>query len=218
MIHKTFTIEWSALFGALIALSLSFIVCLVMILGSYQHYNTIVKWEKEKIKEFGQIDGEYAETQEALENFKDISLYQRRLNQLKQLGFFSDTTVYLEEQREEIRKNLYDILKKHPMFSKEFKVLEKNRYSIPNMVIKEQLKVYEIPITFLNLGLLHEGELLKLIGEIERHNSQFVGLFNFQKCDMKRNDDNDIDEKDTSKAYIHANCVLNWYTFRIEKK
>jgi len=215
---KTFTIEWSALLGALIALSLSLIVCLIMIFGSYQYYNTTAKWGEEKDDEFGKIDGEYARTQEALEKSKNFNFYQRRFKLLKKEGFFSNMTVNLDDQRAEIRNNLSNILEKQPLFSKKFRVLEKKRYFIPNLVIEEQFKVYETPITFLELGLLHEGDLLKLIRKIERHNRNFAGLFNFQKCDMKRNSTNDIDETDSSKPHINANCVLNWYTSRIEKK
>jgi len=216
---KTFTIEWSALLSTLIALSLSLIVCLVMILGSYQYYNTTAKWGEEKDDEFGKIDGEYARTQEALEKSKNFYLYRHRFNKLKKEGFFSTMTVNeLDEQRAEIRNNLYDILEEQSLFSKKFQVLEKKRYSFPHIVIEEQFKVYETPITFLELGLLHEGDLLKLIKKIERHNRNFAGLFNFKKCDLKRNSANDIDETDSSKPYIHANCVLNWYTSRIEKK
>jgi hypothetical protein len=215
---KTFTIEWSVLLGALIALSLSLIMCLVMILGSYQYYDTTAKWGKEKDDEFGKIDGEFARTQDALEKSKNLSLYQGRFKQLKRQGFFSNRTVNLDDQRVEIRNNIYDILEKQPLFSKKFQVLEKKRYSFPNLVIEEQFKVYEIPITFLELGLLHEGDLLKLIKKIERHNRKFAGLFNFKKCDLKRNSGDNIDETDSSKPHINANCVLNWYTSRIEKK
>jgi len=215
---KTFTIEWSALLGALIALSLSLIVCLIMIFGSYQYYNTTAKWGEEKNDEFGKIDGEYARTQEALEKSKNFNFYQRRFKLLKKEGFFSNMTVNLDEQRAEIRNDLYNILEKQPLFSQELQVLEKTRYSFPHIVIEEQFKVYETSINFLDLGLLHEGDLLKLIKNIERHNRQFAGLFNFKKCDLKRNSANDIDETDSSKPYINANCVLNWYTSRIETK
>ncbi len=215
---KTFTIEWSALFGALIALSLSLIMCLVMILGSYQYYNTIAKWGEEKDDEFGKIDGEYARTQEALENSKNFYLYRHRFKQLKKQGFFSNKTVNIDVQRAEIRNNIYDILEKQPLFSKKFQVLEKKRYFIPNLVIEEQFKVYETPITFLELGLLHEGDLFNLIKKIEKHNRSYAGLFNFKKCDLKRNSDDDIDETNSFKPHINANCVLNWYTSRIEKK
>jgi hypothetical protein len=215
---KTFTIEWSVLLGALIALSLSLIMCLVMILGSYQYYDTIAKWGKEKNNEFGEIDSKYARTQEALEKSKNFSLYQRRFKRLKKKGFFSNRTVNIDEQRAEIQNNLYAILKRQPLFSQKFQVLEKTRYSFPNIVIEEQFKVYETSINFLDLGLLHEGDLLKLIKKIENHNQKFAGLFNFKKCELKRNYGNDIDETNSSKPHINANCVLNWYTSRIEKK
>ncbi len=189
-----------------------------MILGSYQYYNTTAKWGEEKNEAFRKIDGKYARTQEALEKSKNFYFYRHKFNQLKKKGFFSTMTVNeLDEQRVEIRNNLHDILDKQPLFSKQFQVLEKKRYSFPHIVIEEQFRVYETPITFLELGLLHEGDLLKLMRKIEKHNRNFAGLFNFKKCDLKRNGDN-IDETNISKPYIHANCVLNWYTSRIEKK
>ncbi len=214
MNHNTFTIEWSALRNALIILTLSLIISFALIFYSDQNYNETYQWERQKDREFGAAEREYTIRQEELEKFTHFSLYKKRYIQLKKEGFFlKDQKINIEEQRTKIRDDIDRLLHKHPLFSRELRVLEKKNYIEPHFVIEDKFKTYQIPID-LKLSLLHEGDLLKLIKEIEYYHRQSIGLFNWQKCDIKRNSEK-IDKKDISKPYINADCVLNWFISRI---
>lgn len=59
----------------------------------------------------------------------------------------------------------------------------------------------------LDLGLLHEGDLLSLF---EALNEDAEGLYTVSRCEAKRvNEDIEFDSK---RAAINAVCRLNWYT------
>lgn len=62
----------------------------------------------------------------------------------------------------------------------------------------------------LNLGLLHEIDLAKLINELNKDAS---GLFNIKRCRFNRtNKGIDIDPK---KSNITADCELQWYSLNL---
>jgi len=211
---KTFTIEWSALLSALIVLTLSLIISVVMILYSYQYYNKTYNWERQKDREFGALEREYTFLQESIAN----NLYLKKFNQLKKKGFFLDAqAINIDEQRMKMRDDIKKRLEKLPLPSMDFSVKETHYLLPPELVIniEEQVKIYETPIHF-ELGLLHEGDLLNLIKIIELYQRQSMGLFNWQNCDLKRNSDN-IDVKDISKPYFNANCILVWSMARINE-
>ncbi|MCK5524280.1 MAG: hypothetical protein KAI83_14200 [Thiomargarita sp.] len=212
----TFTIEWAALGSALIILTLSLIISIALIFYSDQNYNEIVQWERKKDSEFGTAERNYTILQETLNNFTHFSLYKKRYRKLIKEGFFlKDQKINIGEQRAKIRDDIDRLLHKHPLFSRELLVLEKKIYIEPHFVIKDEFKIYQIPID-LKLSLLHEGDFLNLIKDIENYHRQSIGLFNWQKCDIKRNHEK-IDKKDISKPYINANCVLNWFISRIDE-
>lgn len=83
MSDKTFTIEWSALLSALIVLTLSLIISVIIILYSYQYYNMIYDWERQKDREFGALEREYTLLQESINN----NLYLKKFNQFKKRDF-----------------------------------------------------------------------------------------------------------------------------------
>lgn len=62
----------------------------------------------------------------------------------------------------------------------------------------------------LNLGLLHEIDLAKLITELNKDAS---GLFNIKRCRFNRT--NKTIEIDPEKSNISADCELQWYSLNL---
>lgn len=60
----------------------------------------------------------------------------------------------------------------------------------------------------LNLGLVHEGDLLRLFGELDR---AAEGLYTVEACDMKRLAAGTLTTSGV-QANIEANCTLRWFT------
>lgn len=61
----------------------------------------------------------------------------------------------------------------------------------------------------LNIGLLHEGDLLSLIADLNKHAK---GMFAVKKCDFLRPNETLIEMPDA--ANIKANCELQWFNIR----
>jgi len=65
----------------------------------------------------------------------------------------------------------------------------------------------------LNLGLLHEVDLAKLISELNKDAS---GLFNIKRCRFNRT--NKGIEFDPEKSNISADCELQWYSLNLPEE
>ncbi len=62
----------------------------------------------------------------------------------------------------------------------------------------------------LNLGLLHEVDLAKMLSELNKDAS---GLFNIKRCKFSRT--NKTIELDPEKSNINADCELQWYSLNL---
>lgn len=61
----------------------------------------------------------------------------------------------------------------------------------------------------LNLKLLHEGDLLVLMNEL---NEKATGLFSIRSCELMRK--NDIIKRSTTNSNIDAKCKLDWFNIK----
>lgn len=94
------------------------------------------------------------------------------------------------------------------------------RYQIDSRKIYEpdyelNTGAYDLYVTSmkLNLGLLHEIDLAKLIDELNKDAS---GLFNIKSCHFNRA--NNSIEMDPDKSNINAECELQWYSLNLTNK
>jgi hypothetical protein len=212
--EKTTMIDWSVLLTASIVFGLSLLVGVVAILASYQYYNYMTAWELKQRNDFGGVESQYSRLLETLEVVNN--LYLKKFNQLKSDGFLiNGTRLTLQEQYLKTSNDLKLILPQLPLFKQasDYNFSDQKRYTIPGHDQESEFKIYKREIN-LKLGVLHEGDVLKLIETIEFQ--KLAGIFNLQNCDIKRNRD-DIDVKDVSKPYFSANCVLAWYISLIDK-
>lgn len=210
------TIEWSVLRNALLILSLTIVVGVIIIVGSQYYHDQMEDWELKQRRDFGAVNAEYQQLQKALGivvNNSDL----KRFRRFKKEGFFTNNSeVTIDDKRlkmrDEFREFLFELKKLKQLFDAQFTLLEKKQYVVPLQNIEPQFKTYETQIT-LKLELLHEEDVLKLIERIEFQ--RYAGLFNWQSCNIKRRS-NQINLHDVSKPYFDANCVLNWYISKVE--
>lgn len=207
-------IDWLALLSGLIVLVFSLIIVAFLILGSQQYYNQLREWERQQGSEFGTIEAKYTELQETNDMVK--RLYLTTFNQLMTEGFFQNNTrISIEEQRLKIFGDFKTVLPQLPLLTANYALSEKKRYTVPDfMKIEPQLNTYKTQL-ILNLGVLHEEDLLKSIEIIM--DQPVVGLLNLESCDVKRLRDK-VDVKEVSKPYFKASCVLSWYISKIAQK
>jgi hypothetical protein len=206
-------IDWSTLRRALIVLTMSIILSIILLFTTKQYHNDISKWTQTQRSHFGAVEKKYTQIQAALEIVN--GLYLKKFNQLIKEGFFSPNKhLNIEEQRLKMFKKIQTHLSQLPLFTADYALSETKLYTVPEfLTIDEQLKTYQTQLT-LKLELLHEEDVLKLIKVIEFQ--KFAGLLNLHRCDIKRLVPK-IDVKDISKPYINATCVLTRYTSSIEK-
>lgn len=205
--------DWSALRTSLITFCLGLIIGILIILAVYQYHNYITNWEQQQRRDFGQIESKYVQLQQALKIVNNS--YLEKYYQLKKEGFYSDANhLTIQEQYLNTSNNLRNLLARLPLFKKDsdYNFSAQEPYIIPK-INDPKLKIYKTAIN-LKLSVLHEGNILKSLETIEFQ--QFSGLFNLQKCDIKRKHA-EIDVTDVSKPYFNANCILVWYISVIEK-
>lgn len=206
-------IDWSVLRSALMVLAVSLILGASLLIGSQGYYASFTHWEMEQRNILGQLEAEYAKIQETLE-ITDTFYYQT-FNEFKNKGFFqAHLETSLQEQRLKMLTNIKEIIPrlKLPALAN-YELVAQTSYKVP-FQIEPQLKVYETKL-ILTLGLLHEEDVLQLIETVG--GQQFTGLFNLQKCEIKRLQ-NLIDVKEVSKPNLNAMCILAWYTSTLEKE
>ncbi len=84
-------------------------------------------------------------------------------------------------------------------------------YEPVNSISTTGLTVYATPI-FLDIGMIHEGDLVTLVSRLTRAR---LGFFSFDQCRIKRNKENADFEFDTPN--IHANCTILWFEMEVQK-
>jgi len=211
------TIDWTELLKALIILALIIIIGTIMIVYSLHEKIQMKNWEQEQQKEFSKVEGEYWGLQDTLEivNHNYLTNYKR----LKKEGFFTENpNITIDEQRfnldREIQNKLLSPLKQErTLFAYKPELLEAKQYIISDIPMIESFKTYQIP-SHLELELFHEGHFLIFLKRLQNF-WEFPGLFYLQHFDIKRLRKLK-NTKDISKPYFQANCVLVWYTSRLE--
>jgi hypothetical protein len=204
-------IDWSVLSNSLIVLTFTVIVSILLIVGS-QQYDTSELKQCQDFNKQQAATSRYRETLGIVGN--NPVHYDTNSKQLIKDGFFQEKrTSTIEEQRLKMMAEIESIISRLLLPTPaSYELTQPTPYTVPNFTIANQFKVYETKLT-LKLGLLHEEDVLELIERIDFQ--QLPGLFNWQKCEIKRTTDK-INVKDASKANFEAICVLAWYVSTIE--
>jgi hypothetical protein len=208
----TVPLEWSALSNALIGLIISLVISVGVIGTSYQYRQQMDVWLRQERNRFNQIEIDYSRIQEALEIVDN--LYLEKFYQLEKENFFLNRiNLNTDEPHLKMLNDVKALISRVHPFLANYELSSKKIYQVPDLSVEDQFKAYETQL-ILKLTLLHDGDMLDLIKAIEIH--QFIGLFNLQKCDIKRLN-KVIDDKNVSKANLEINCTLNWYISHLEE-
>ena len=89
-----------------------------------------------------------------------------------------------------------------------FKIDSQTRYATDYPLDVGSFQIYSSPMK-LNLDLLHEGDLKKLLGDLDQYAQ---GTYNLSRCTLHKTDK--INLENTSKANISAECDLHWFNIK----
>jgi hypothetical protein len=213
-------IEWSALKGALVVVIFSLIIGIAGLVSSHLYRDEMNDWERLQRNNLGKIQAEYSQIQEIL-SVTDTFYYTEFKKMMAESFFQIEQNTLPEDRRLNMVEQVLTVKEKIEGIVRQLKILtarwgstysEQSLYSVPAIATQPDFKVYETKLT-LELGLLHEVDVLRLLKSIEFQRP--AGLFNIKSCDVKRIAEIKLNEP--VKPYFQATCVLLWYIARIEK-
>lgn len=211
MTETNFKIDWSVLRLSLVILLMSLVISGAMIWFSYytqqQQQNQLTQ-QTRSLKDIQRQLSELDETLIIIEKH-----YDEQFNELVKQRFFSlNPENSVEEQRLTMEEQINSLLPPDKLPTGTYELLERQIYKIPMIENEPDFNVYKTIIN-LQLSLLHEGDILKLLQQIKAQTH--LGLLNLQHCDIKQIQS--INIRDVSSANFTANCSLAWYTAEIAK-
>lgn len=203
-------IEWHVLRKAFVVLGVSAVLGIICFVSgfvySYQQSKqvnalgvtlSLLNTELMRKKEASQIvDGHYIES---YENFIKRGFFFKKYDRME-IGI----------QRERMVENVQLLISQLNFPSTEinsYQFDEQKHYQVFHLEMEPEYRVYVAPLT-LRLGVLHEGDVLRLLKSIEFQNMQ--GILNVQRCDIERL--REINREDASKPFFKMTCILLWYT------
>ena len=190
-------IDWSILKTSLILFCMCLLISISLIASSYYFNNKLEKEYANNKKVFQSISRRYLDVDQEEKLLRDfypkfLKLYsngaigrERRLN-------------WIEALREAGEKNSLPALNYAIKSQEEYKPGYQINYS--------GYKLYRSNME-LKLGLLHEGDLFKLINYL---NKTAKGIYTISECDFKLNGQEIKFDKNASN--ISVNCLLHWIT------
>ena len=197
MEEKSSDIDWTILKKPLIFFSICFVITGILIGGSYYFNSTLNKEYKSNKSIFQSISRRYLDVDQEEKLLRDyypkfISLYDKGIiGREKRLNWLEA----LRQAGEKIKLPLLN-------------------YSISSQ--EEHIPEYDVNYSGytlyrssmeLNLGLLHEGDLFKLINYI---NKTADGIYTISECKFRMNGNEIKFEKNADN--ISVQCLLNWIT------
>ncbi len=140
--------------------------------------------------------------------------YDQQFARLQEQNFFrTDQVSSVEEQRLTMEEQINKLLPPDKLPTGTYQLQERQIYKISAINTESDFKVYKTKIN-LQLSLLHEGDVLKLLQEMETQ--PHLGLLNLEYCYIKQL--HQINIRDVSQANFSANCNLGWYTAEIDQE
>jgi len=140
--------------------------------------------------------------------------YDQQFARLQAQNFFRiDQADSVEEQRLTMEEQINKLLPPDKLPTGTYQLQERQIYKIPAINTESDFKVYKTKIN-LQLSLLHEGDVLKLLQEMEAQ--PHLGLLNLEYCYIKQL--HSINIRDVSQPNFTANCNLGWYTAEIDQE
>lgn len=195
-------IDWGMLRGALIAMVVSVVVSGTLVGTSYYFWEKVDKSYSRVLVELRKVRDRFHQVDEEEEM---IAAYLPRFQALEGEGIIGreHRLNWIESLREASQRKrlpaLSFVIDSQEAFDPEFPLAESDVFEVYTSEMQ------------LDMGLLHEGDLLSLLRELER---DAKGLFSVASCRMLRAAERVDAEPDPSKAHVNSSCSLRWYTIR----
>lgn len=210
---KTFltVIEWAVLRSALVVTVLSVLIVTFLLLGGYFYQQYQAKQLRALNVGLSELRTKHLRLKDALEvvNSRYLDTYQ----QLVARKFVLNNKEFSPAVQQNVTEQLTTLISKLelPQIEKAYyHVDEQKPYQVPTLHLEPEYEVYEVPFTF-RVGVLHEGEALKLIKTVE--SQSIAGFLNLQQCSIKRLRDVKLD--DIATPNLETTCVLRWYISKL---
>jgi len=208
--------HWIALKKPIILLCFSAIASVVFVFGTYAYKQQMIARESAQETALKNLESKYHNMVE-IENLYKTKEY-RIFKQFVKKGYFNekqapdDLDILKLEFR--LKKQVEDLVKKMHIPTGEVKQLKSDIFEIPSISVEPEFKVYKTQLT-LTLGVLHEGDVLKLLENLTFNPP--IGLMNIHHCHLNRLVE-DVDVKQTVLPNFEAICTVFWYKASVEKE
>ncbi len=192
-------IEWSIIRGSIVIFFLSAAIAAGLI--SFTYYfrdDQLVDFQKNK-SQFQAISQRYLAVDQEEKNIRE---YYPDYS-----GLYADGVIGREH-----RLNWIEVLrnagKEIKLPSVDYEISSQTEYDNAFPLTKGNYKVFVSSMS-LNLKLLHEGDLLRLV---EKLNQKAIGLFSIRECEMNRK--NTVIKRSANTTNIDAKCIIDWYSIK----
>ena len=196
---KLADVDWSILRGSIIFLVLSVVVAAALLIGSYQFWGAMTT----------EFDGQRQELQTVRRKYHTVDEEERiievflpRYQDLQAEGIIG------REYRLNWIENLRTVSKDLKLPNLRYAINTQEMYEPAFPVQDGAFKVY-VSLMTLDLGLLHEGDLLRFFQELDQ---RAAGLYSVSDCAINRSS-GEL-KRDPTEANLMAKCTLKWYTVK----
>ena len=195
---KAADIDWSMLRGALIALGIAVVVAGVLLGASYHFWEAANRDLRRANSALSKAEEEYRKLDE-LEQM--IATFFPRFQDLERDGVIG------EERRLEWTETLERADEELKLPGVKYTINTQDRFKTEFTVPSGTFQLFASEMN-LNLGLLHEGDLFRLLTLLEEDAD---GLYTVDSCTLTRNRE---EPGAANVAHVSTTCKLYWYTIR----
>jgi len=192
-------IDWSVLRGAMVGLALSVLASGAIFYAAFEFSEGVSREHQQRRAQLQRAQGEY---QAVDEEQQVMDAYLPRFRALEEQG------VVGEERRLDWVEALRDAAARLKLPSLRYEIAQQEVYE-PELPLPESAFEVHASSMFLEMGLLHEGDLIAVLRELDRNAS---GLYSVSSCDLRRGGSGIRMEPKAEN--VLASCELRWFTVR----
>ncbi len=192
-------IDWSILRGALIIFLISLLIGTSLVAGSwYFKEEMLAKYNRNKWQ-FQAVSRQYLAVDEEERLIREY---------YPEFSTFFERGIIGREQRLNWIESLRASGDRIKLPSVKYTISSQDTYSPGFLVSSGNFKLYASSMK-LSLSLLHEGDLLRLLDDLDRY---ALGTYSVSKCRFKRL--TQVIQRNATKGNISADCDLLWFNIK----
>lgn len=192
-------IDWTILRGALIIFLISLLIGISLVVGSWYFKEEMLSNYNKNQWQFQAVSRQYLAVDEEERLIRE---YFSKFLMLFERGILG------REQRLNWIETLSASGDRIELPSLRYAISSLNTYSPDFPINSGNFKLYASNMK-LNLNLLHEGDLIRLLSDLDRH---ALGTYSVSKCQFNRTTE-EI-QKNATKGNISTECELQWFNIK----